>query len=186
MSETDRLLPSTPSKGLGLVSDDATVHKVKLEELFVQLNTSIDGLASDVAKEKRKNAGLNYVNPPIDIPNWLYYGYVKRNGKWLRLDCISIVPGDIVRVGKGERVPADIRLIKATACVYDCSSVMGKSDLIGMDPDKSSEAFLDSPNIAFLGYLCISGECTGVVFATGKSCLLSKLISQRAWPPSEF
>ena len=42
--------------------------------------------------------------------------------------------------------------------MYDCSSVMGKSDLIGMDPDKSSEAFLDSPNVAFLGYLCISGE----------------------------
>jgi hypothetical protein len=132
MSETDRLIPSPSiSKDLGL--DDMTVHKVKLEDLLAQLNTSIDGLASDVAKEKRKKTGLNYINPPIDIPNWLCcllpcflstsamkkynecipdYGYVKRNGKWLRLDCISIVPGDIVRVGKGERVPADIRLIK--------------------------------------------------------------------------
>ena len=138
MSETDRLLPSL-SKGLGLVSDDAKVHKIKLEDLFAQLNTSVDGLASDVAKEKRKKTGLNYVNPPIDIPNWLCcllpcflstsamkkynecipdYGYVKRNGKWLRLDCISIVPGDIVRVGKGERVPADIRLIKVSICMH--------------------------------------------------------------------
>ncbi len=39
------------------------------------------------------------------------YGYVKRNDQWIRLDAISIVPGDIVRVGAGERVPADIRLV---------------------------------------------------------------------------
>lgn len=131
MSETDRLIPSTNS--LRGIADDTKVHKIELEEVYKQYNTSPNGLASDVAKEKRKRSGLNYIKPPIDIPNWLCcllaccqsatamkqynecvpdYGYVKRNGKWLRLDCISIVPGDVVRVGKGERVPADIRLIK--------------------------------------------------------------------------
>ncbi len=40
------------------------------------------------------------------------HSMVKRNQKWINLDTISIVPGDIVRIGVGERVPADIRIIK--------------------------------------------------------------------------
>lgn len=195
MSESEPLIKPSPFKG---IIDDLTIHKIKLEDLYSKLGTTADGLTSDAAKEKRKNSGLNYIDPPIQVPTWLCcllpcflsaaamkqynecvpdYGYVRRNGKWLRLDCISIVPGDVVRVGKGERVPADIRLIKvianetrpsqlsiiflfqkqASACVFDGSSIMGKSDLIGVDPDKSSDAYLDSPNIAFLGYLCIAG-----------------------------
>jgi magnesium-transporting ATPase (P-type) len=61
---------------------------------------------------------------------------------------------------------------------------MGES--IRIDADRHSDHFLDSPNVAFLGYQCVGGECTGVVIATGKACLISKLIAQKAWPPSEF
>jgi len=136
MSESDPLIKPSPFKG---ISDEQTLHRLKIEDLFTVLVSSPNGLSSEAAKEKRKLAGLNYINPPIDVPNWLCcllpcflsaaamkhynesvpdYGFVKRNGKWLRLDCISIVPGDIVRVGKGERVPADIRLIKVRICLF--------------------------------------------------------------------
>lgn len=53
------------------------------------------------------------------------------------------------------------------------------------DPEKESEEYLDSPNVAFLGYLCSSGECTGVVVDTGSATVLARLIDKRAWPPSE-
>jgi hypothetical protein len=130
MTEADPLIRSNP---LNIFVDDTSIHKIPKDLLFSQLKTSPEGLLSEEAKEKRKQVGLNYINPPINAPSWLCclmpcylstdsmkkyndcvpdYGYVKRNGKWLRLDCISIVPGDVVRIGKGERVPADIRIIK--------------------------------------------------------------------------
>ena len=40
---------------------------------------------------------------------------VRRNGSWIRMDVPSLVPGDIVRVSCGERVPADIRIIEVSS-----------------------------------------------------------------------
>ena len=37
---------------------------------------------------------------------------VMREGKWILLDCASIVPGDIVRIATNDRSPADIRIIE--------------------------------------------------------------------------
>lgn len=44
------------------------------------------------------------------------HAMVLRNGDWLKMDAESLVPGDIVEVQAGERVPADIRLIEMDTC----------------------------------------------------------------------
>jgi hypothetical protein len=170
-------------------------HQMPIDRLYFKLSTSADGLTTSQAKQKRHAVGLNFVKPPITAPAWLCcllpcllsttsmkkynecvpdYGYVKRNGKWVKLDATSIVPGDVIRVGRDERVPADLRIFKviqfelfvlfcihsynqATSCVFDGSAIMGKSEPILCDPDRFAEEYLDSPNIAFLGYLCIEG-----------------------------
>lgn len=81
---------------------------------------------------------------------------------------------------------------------------MGKGVFVRADVEneKVTREFLDSPNIAFMGYVCTLGnnlsfnvelvvifvccvgECIGVVISTGKKTFLSHLISQRHWPPN--
>eukprot|EP01038_Epipyxis_sp_PR26KG_P016616 gene16616-22704_t len=198
MSERDYLL---------IAEND--LHKIPIDRLFLKFETSPDGLSTALARTKRGQFQLNYVKPPFTPPAWLCcllpcflsmesvakygecvpdFALVKRNDKWINLDCLSIVPGDIVRISAGERVPADIRIISANGCIFDGTSVMGKSNLINTDvnPQELSESYLDSPNVAFLGYLCVAGDCTGVVIATGSDTVLSKLISSKSWPPFEY
>ena len=107
-------------------------HKLSARELFSKLDSQPDGLSTASAKEKRDRFGLNIVKPPLSAPAWLCcllpcllntpamkkyneiiadFGNVKRNGKWVRLDSASIVPGDIMRITVGERVAADMRLL---------------------------------------------------------------------------
>ena len=43
------------------------------------------------------------------------HAFVKREGKWIRLDTPSIVPGDIIKVGSSDRLPADIRVLEVSS-----------------------------------------------------------------------
>jgi E1-E2 ATPase/Cation transporter/ATPase, N-terminus len=108
---------------------------MQLHEIYKQFDTSLDGLTSQQAKKKRSTNGLNQVPPPLSAPAWLCcllpcllatpsmerynssvpsHGYVKRNGNWLNMDSESLVPGDIVRVSAGARVPADLRVVEVS------------------------------------------------------------------------
>lgn len=127
-------------------------HKISLQKLYNQLSSSSEGLSSEIAKEKRHLIGLNIVKPPISAPAWLCcllpcllntmsmklynecvpdHAMVKRNKKWINLDTASIVPGDIVRIGLGERVPADMRIIMVshTSFVYCVSESKSKTTI---------------------------------------------------------
>lgn len=39
---------------------------------------------------------------------------IKRNGKWLKMDSASVVPGDLLKVVAGQRVAADMRIIEVS------------------------------------------------------------------------
>lgn len=47
--------------------------------------------------------------------------------------------------------------------------------------DNDEVSYLQSENMAFLGYLVISGSAKGVVVATGKSTVLAQLIVSNKW-----
>jgi magnesium-transporting ATPase (P-type) len=79
-----------------------------------------------------------------------YYTRVVRDGKEKRIKSALIVPGDIVLIGPGDRVPADIRLI----------------DDPGLEITKNS-IFDNTQNCAFMGTWVISGTGRGVVVASG-------------------
>lgn len=196
MSETEHLLKKRPKVLLPLA------------DVYEQLQSSSEGLTSEKAKEIRENIGINYIKPPIWVPEFLCcllpcllrtdamklyntiipdFGYVKRNKKWIRLDSMSIVPGDIVRIGTGEYAPADCRIISRNDnCTFDSSAVIGRSGSgSGGIPEcvESAEQYLESPDMIYTGYLCTSGDCLVIVVATGANTLLSELSSSGAWPP---
>ncbi|PAA58621.1 hypothetical protein BOX15_Mlig009503g1, partial [Macrostomum lignano] len=65
---------------------------------------------------------------------------VVRNGELLSLDAASLVPGDLVRLGVGSRVPADLRLVECADLHVDESSFTGETEPVLKSAAASTEA----------------------------------------------
>jgi magnesium-transporting ATPase (P-type) len=96
---------------------------------------------------------------------------IRRGGKILKIESNQIVPGDIVLVEAGDRLPADVRFLHANGLEVDESVLTGESltvsktaDLLRVPPVEMHEAM----NVGFAGTVVTSGWGEGVVFATGK------------------
>lgn len=97
---------------------------------------------------------------------------VVRNGQQKELSVVDLVPGDIVIVEAGSRVPADIRLLEAHSLVIDESPLTGESAPVLKD-EAVSEGQLN--NILYHGTLVTAGRGRGVVIKTGVQSSLGKL-----------
>jgi P-type Mg2+ transporter len=94
---------------------------------------------------------------------------VIRDGTPREIDVVGLVPGDIVRVGLGAIVPADIRLLHCDDLLADESILTGESLPVGKTPDPvaAGAALGDLSSCILMGTVIQSGSCTGVVVATG-------------------
>ncbi|KAI9352813.1 calcium-transporting ATPase 1 [Obelidium mucronatum] len=102
-----------------------------------------------------------------------HYCTVVRNMTTLKIFAEDLVPGDIVHFSAGDRIPADLRLITANDLELDESSLTGETNprRKNVDVILSSVAppLAERTNIAFMGTLVRSGNCSGVVIGTGKN-----------------
>lgn len=90
-----------------------------------------------------------------------------RDGKEKEIYVREIVPGDIIMLSEGDKIPADARLIKTFSLKVNNAPLTGESEpmLRGYAPFPGD--FIESPNIAFAGTTVISGSGRAVVYATG-------------------
>ncbi len=56
------------------------------------------------------------------------YAFVKRNGKWIKINAKELVPGDYVKVTSGYLIPADVRILKVKNALVDESIITGESE----------------------------------------------------------
>lgn len=108
---------------------------------------------------------------------------VLRDGHPRPVDATEVVPGDVVLVAEGERVPADARLLSGVV-EMDVSALTGESMpvLRSALPGPTSDPLLQARDLLFSGTVCTGGECTAVVHATGMRTELGRIaaLSQRA------
>ena len=94
---------------------------------------------------------------------------VLRGGVKRRLHAHALVPGDVVLLAAGDRVPADLRLCETHGLRAMEASLTGESTAV----DKHSETLphdtllADRGNMAYAGTLVVSGQAAGLVAATG-------------------
>jgi len=94
---------------------------------------------------------------------------VLREGARITLPAAELVPGDVVLLESGDRVPADLRLIEAHRLTVDESMLTGESEAVVKQttPVAQAASLGDRTNMAFSATLVRSGRARGVVAATG-------------------
>lgn len=102
--------------------------------------------------------------------------WVIRGGQSVEISRNDIVPGDVLLLEEGERVPADARVIETFGMQVDNAALTGESDAkprIG-EP-VSTGHWLDMPNLVFAGTTLVAGRGRAVVFATGMHSEFGKI-----------
>jgi potassium/sodium efflux P-type ATPase len=106
---------------------------------------------------------------------------VLREGKEKEINSEELVPGDIVLLASGVRVPADLRLFKTIELRVEEAMLTGESLPAEKIKSPIKEANLtpgDQKNMAFMGTIVVSGRAKGVVVETGHSTILGQIATE--------
>uniref|UniRef100_A0AAY4BGX7 Sodium/potassium-transporting ATPase subunit alpha n=1 Tax=Denticeps clupeoides TaxID=299321 RepID=A0AAY4BGX7_9TELE len=100
---------------------------------------------------------------------------VIREGEKLQINAEDVVQGDLVEIKGGDRIPADLRIISASGCKVDNSSLTGESEPQTRSPEFSHENPLETRNISFFSTNCVEGTARGIVIATGDRTVMGRI-----------
>lgn len=102
---------------------------------------------------------------------------VLRDGRRQELPAEELVPGDIVFLASGDKVPADLRLIDVRNLRVEEAALTGESVPVEkhLDPVAEDAALGDRRCMAYSGTLVSFGQARGVVVATGEATELGRI-----------
>ncbi len=102
---------------------------------------------------------------------------VVRDGQRTTVAAADVVPGDIVLVESGDRVPADLRLLRAKNLRVDEAILTGESMVVtkSVDPVPEDAPLGDRTSMAFSGTLVAAGQGAGLVAETGAKTELGRI-----------
>ena len=100
---------------------------------------------------------------------------VRRDGSWQRLPSEQLVPGDLIRLEAGDRVPADARLLESSELGVQEAALTGEAETVSKRPEPPLAAetpVVERRNCLFLGTEVVRGRGMAVVTATGMATVL--------------
>ncbi len=103
---------------------------------------------------------------------------VIRDGEMVEVDSVEVVPGDILLLESGFRVPADVRLLDTQDLAVNESALTGESEPVEKDADWETTEDLavgDRKNVAYAGTVVTRGRARGVVVETGVETVVGRL-----------
>ncbi len=138
--------------------------------LAVVILNALIGFIQEGKAEKALDAIRNLLSPQA---------VVRRNGHQMQVDASQLVPGDIVIIRSGDKVPADLRLLNTRDLQIEEAMLTGES----LPAEKATDAVADNAplgdrvGIAYSGTLVTHGQGTGVVVATGDATEIGQISS---------
>ncbi|MBI4158348.1 MAG: HAD-IC family P-type ATPase [Candidatus Yanofskybacteria bacterium] len=102
---------------------------------------------------------------------------VIRDGKEMDVDASTLVPGDLIRIFFGMRVPADARVVSVQSLSMDESILTGESTPVAKETGSVSEAAIvtERKSMLFGGTFVAEGSVRAIVTATGSSTEIGKI-----------
>ena len=102
---------------------------------------------------------------------------VWRDGKSIEVPTEDLVPGDIMRLYEGQKVPADARVIEADNVRCDEALLTGESAPVSKHVEAldGEKAVYEQNNLVFSGSFLVSGEATALVIGTGNQTEFGKI-----------
>ena len=102
---------------------------------------------------------------------------VRRGGQRHEIAAADLVPGDVVLLASGDRVPADLRLLREKNLEIDESALTGESVPVAKSaaPVAADAPLAERSGMAYSGTVVTTGQSTGVVVATGPATELGRI-----------
>jgi len=102
---------------------------------------------------------------------------VLRSGRRVGVDATALVPGDVVMIEAGDRVPADLRLLQARGLQVQEAMLTGESLPVDkqVTPVAAASPLGDRTCLAFSGTLVTAGQGRGVVVGTGADTEIGRI-----------
>src|SRR5215813_3794074 len=102
---------------------------------------------------------------------------VVRGGKTRMIPADQVVPGDVVLLESGDKIPSDLRLLDAKNLRTEEAALTGESVPVDKTTDvvPANAAVGDRKNMAFSGTMVVSGRAAGVAVATGSGTELGRI-----------
>ncbi|MGI9413937.1 MAG: HAD-IC family P-type ATPase, partial [Hyphomicrobiales bacterium] len=128
--------------------------------LAVVLINAIIGFVQEGRAEHALEAIRTMLSPHADV---------RRGGRRMTVMAEMLVPGDVVLVQSGDRVPADLRLLDAKSLQIDEAALTGESVAVEKTsaPVRGDAELGDRGSMAYAGTLVTYGKGTGIVVETG-------------------
>ena len=123
-------------------------------------------------QEGRAEEALDAIRDMLSL-----HATVTRAGERHEIPAEELVPGDIVHLASGDRVPADLRLFSVKNLQVMEAALTGESLAVDkqVDPVEADAALGDRASMAWSGTLVTHGQGTGVVVATGTATELGRI-----------
>ena len=136
--------------------------------LAIVLATAVLGFVEEFRSEKAVEA-LKKMTAPTAI--------TLRDGKEVKIPAIEIVPGDILLLFTGDKIPADARLIESINLKIDEAPLTGESSPTSKDTNACPEgtSLNDRRNMIFTGTIVVYGRGRAVATSTGMSTEFGKI-----------
>ncbi|MGJ9406446.1 HAD-IC family P-type ATPase [Nesterenkonia aurantiaca] len=136
--------------------------------LLVVVINAVVGFLQEGRAERALEGIRNMLSPSADV---------RREGSWATVDAELVVPGDIVRLRTGDKVPADVRLIDTAELAIEESALTGESVPSEKTTETSEQGapLGDRTSMAFSGTMLTSGTATGVVVGTGENTEIGRI-----------
>ena len=145
------------------------------QEALMLLGFVVVVMGITFVQQHRADSSLNALRA-LSAPQAL----VIRDGQQVKIPGRELVPGDLILLSEGDRIPADIALIETSTLMVDESMLTGESvpvmkqAVVALDPS-SAENTNDPAAMAYSGTLVTQGSARGQVVATGRSSKLGQL-----------
>jgi P-type Ca2+ transporter type 2C len=146
--------------------------------LVIVVASAALGFSQEYRSEKAVEALKKMTSPTANV---------LRGDREIKVPADQLVPGDIILLYTGDKVPADARLLEAHALKVDEASLTGESAPVGKTYETVSERTLlnDRRNMVFMGTIVVYGRGKAVVTGTGMNTEFGKIAELVQAAPSE-